>query len=96
MERARANKGRYCGVFQFSTRDGFFKRSLNWDKRKAFKFLAIWREFTRFVKTLHILMNVNEFSVRKDVLMYISLHLKLKLWMCKAYSISLKLFLYPM
>lgn len=74
----------------------FFKRSLNWDKRKAFKFLAIWREFTRFVKTLHILMNVNEFSVRKDVLMYISLHLKVKLWMCKAYSISLKLFLYPM
>ena len=70
--------------------------SLNWDKRKAFKFLAIWREFTRFIKTLHILMNVNEFSVRKDVLLYISLHLKLKLWMCKAYSISLKLFLYPM
>lgn len=96
MERARANKGLYCGVFQFSTRDGFFKRSLNWDKGKAFKFLAIWREFTRFVKTLHILMNVNELSVRKDVLMYISLHLKLKLWMCKAYSISLKLFLYPM
>lgn len=96
MERARANKGCYCGVFQFSTRDGFFKRNLNWDKRKAFKFLAIWREFTRFVKTLHILMNVNEFSVRKDVLMYISLHLKVKLWMCKAYSISLKLFLYPM
>lgn len=78
MERARANKGCYCGVFQFSTRDGFFKRSLNWDKRKAFKFLAIWREFTRFVKTLHILMNVNEFSVRKDVLLYISLHLKLE------------------
>ena len=56
----------------------FFKRSLNWDKRKAFKFLAIWREFTRFIKTLHILMNVKDFSVRKDVLMYISLHLKLK------------------
>ena len=78
MERARANKGLYCGVFQFSTRDGFFKRSLNWDKRKAFKFLAIWREFTGLIKTLHILMNVSDLSVRKDVLMYISWYLKLK------------------
>ena len=59
-------------------RGGFFKRSLNWDKRKAFKFFAIWREFTRFIKTLHILMNVSDLSVRKDVLMYISLYLKLK------------------
>lgn len=56
----------------------FCKRSLNWAKRKAFEFLAIWREFTRFIKTLHILMNVKDFSVRKDVLKYISLHLKLK------------------
>jgi len=57
---------------------GFCKRSLNWAKRKAFKFLVIWREFTRLIKTLHILMNVSDLSVRKDVLMYISLYLKLK------------------
>ena len=56
----------------------FCKRSLNWDKRKAFKFLGIWREFTGLIKTLHILMNVSDLSVRKDVLMYISWYLKLK------------------
>ena len=56
----------------------FCKRSLNWAKRKAFKFLGIWREFTGLIKTLHILMNVSDLSVRKDVLMYISWYLKLK------------------
>ena len=56
----------------------FCKRSLNWDKGKAFKFLGIWREFTGLIKTLHILMNVSDLSVRKDVLMYISWYLKLK------------------
>ena len=56
----------------------FCKRSLNWAKRKAFKFLGIWREFTWLIKTLHILMNVSDLSVRKDVLMYISWYLKLK------------------
>ena len=56
----------------------FCKRSLNWDKRKAFKFLGIWREFTGLIKTLHILVNVSDLSVRKDVLMYILWYLKLK------------------